>query len=102
MELLLEYNYPGNIRELEHIMEHAFVRCRGNTIHPEHLPEELRRTDLIEKVMEEEDPLRGLERETILRTLNETDWKLQASAKRLKIGRTTLWRKMKEFGIEKR
>ena len=102
MELLMDYNYPGNIRELEHIMEHAFVRCRGNTIHPEHLPEELRRTDLIEKVMEEEDPLRGLERETILRTLNETDWKLQASAKRLKIGRTTLWRKMKEFGIEKR
>lgn len=102
LELLMDYNYPGNIRELEHIMEHAFVRCRGNTIHPEHLPEELRRTDLIEKVMEEEDPLRGLERETILRTLNETDWKLQASAKRLKIGRTTLWRKMKEFGIEKR
>lgn len=102
MELLMDYNYPGNIRELEHIMEHAFVRGRGKTIHPEQLPEELRRTDLIEKVMDEDEPLKGLERETIIRTLNETDWKLQASARRLKIGRTTLWRKMKEFNLEKK
>lgn len=102
MELLMDYNYPGNIRELEHIMEHAFVRGSGKTIHPEHLPEELRHADLIEKVMEEDEPLKGLERETIIRTLNENDWKLQASAKRLKIGRTTLWRKMREFSIEKK
>lgn len=102
MELLLDYNYPGNIRELEHILEHAFVRCRGKTIHPEHLPKELQRVDMIDRAMESEEPLKELERETILRALNEADWKLQACAGRLRISRTTLWRRMKELGIEKK
>ena len=102
MELLMEYNYPGNIRELEHIMEHAFVRCRGKTIHPEHLPQELQRVDIIDRAMESGEPLRELERETILRALDEADWKLQECARRLNISRTTLWRKMKDLGIEKR
>ncbi|MDH3974553.1 MAG: sigma 54-interacting transcriptional regulator [Deltaproteobacteria bacterium] len=102
MELLMDYNYPGNIRELEHVMEHAFVRCRGKTIHPEHLPKELQSSDLIDRAMDSDEPLKELERETIVRALNESDWKLQTCAKRLKISRTTLWRRMKDLGIEKK
>ena len=102
MELLMDYNYPGNIRELEHIMEHAFVRCQGKTIHPEHLPKELQSVDMIDRAMGSEEPLKELERETIIRALDESDWKLQSCAKRLKISRTTLWRKMKELSIEKK
>lgn len=101
MELFMEYNYPGNIRELEHIIEHAFVRCQGKTILPEHLPRELQNVDVIDKAMESDEPLKELERETILRALNEAGWKYQECAKRLKISRTTLWRKMKELDIQK-
>ncbi|MBE9536437.1 MAG: sigma 54-interacting transcriptional regulator [Proteobacteria bacterium] len=101
LELLMDYSYPGNIRELEHIIEHAFVRCRGKTITPEHLPKELQSVDMIGRAMDSEEPLKELERETILRALEESGWKLQACARRLKISRTTLWRKMKELGIEK-
>lgn len=101
MELLMEYHYPGNIRELEHIMEHAFVRCQGRTILPENLPRELQNVDIIDKAMDSEEPLKELEKETILRTLNETGWKSQEAARRLKISRTTLWRRMKELGIHK-
>jgi len=101
LELLMDYNYPGNIRELEHIIEHAFVRCRGRTITPEHLPRELQSVDMIGRAMDSDEPLKELEKETILRALDESGWKLQACARRLKISRTTLWRKMKELEIEK-
>jgi transcriptional regulator with PAS, ATPase and Fis domain len=101
LELLMDYNYPGNIRELENIMEHAFVRCHGRTITPDHLPRELQSVDMIDRAMDSEEPLKELERETIIRALDESGWKLQACAKRLKISRTTLWRKMKELEIEK-
>lgn len=101
MELLLEYSYPGNIRELEHIMEHAFVRCQGKTILPEHLPKEFKNIDVIDKAMESERPLKDLERETIIRALEETGGRHQDCAKRLKISRTTLWRRIKELNIEK-
>jgi len=102
MGLFLEYNFPGNVRELEHIIEHAFIRCKGNIIHPEHLPEELQSMDTIDKVLTSKKPLKALEKETILRILGETNWKYQDCAKRLGISRTTLWRKMKDLRIEKR
>ena len=101
MELLLEYNYPGNIRELEHIMEHAFVRCHGKTIHPEHLPRDLQSSDIIDMAIHSGAPLKALEKETITRALNESDWHLQDCAKKLHISRTTLWRKMKNLDIKK-
>jgi len=47
MELLLNHEWPGNIRELENTIEHAFVLCRDETIRPEHLP-----IDLVESVLE--------------------------------------------------
>ena len=100
MELLLEYNYPGNIRELEHIMEHAFVRCHGKTIHSEHLPRDLQSSDIIDMAIHSGAPLKALEKETITRTLNENDWRLQDCAKKLHISRTTLWRKMRDLDIK--
>ncbi len=42
MEVLLRHDFPGKVRELENIIEHAFVLCRGGTIGLEHLPGELR------------------------------------------------------------
>ncbi|OGP32407.1 MAG: hypothetical protein A2073_00215 [Deltaproteobacteria bacterium GWC2_42_11] len=103
METLLEYNYPGNIRELEHIIEHAFVRCSGDIILPEHFPKDIQKPlqDLVEKAIKTENPFEALEKETILRLLEESDWKLKNCADKLKISRTTLWRKMKQLGIDR-
>ncbi len=102
MELLMEYNYPGNIRELEHIIEHAFVRCQGKTINPENLPRDLQNNYIISNVMSQSEPLKALEKEMIVQALRETDWKYSECSRKLNISRTTLWRRMKEFNIEKR
>ena len=101
MELLMEYEYPGNIRELEHIIEHAFVRCQGNTISPEHLPKDLQAKAVVDRVLGTEEPLKSLEREMILKSLHETNWKYSDTARMLKMSRTTLWRRMKDLCIEK-
>lgn len=102
MERLMEYDYPGNIRELEHIIEHAFVRCSGKTLNPEHLPKDLQNNSIIGKVINNSEPLKALEKEMILKGLDETNWKYNECAKKLKMSRTTLWRRMKEFNIDKR
>src|SRR3989304_2685861 len=101
MELLMEYEYPGNIRELEHIIEHAFVRCQGNTVSPEHLPKDLQAKAAVERVLHTDEPLKSLEREMILKSLHETKWKYNETARMLKMSRTTLWRRMKDLRIEK-
>lgn len=106
MELLMEYDFPGNIRELEHAIEHAFVRCSDKTINPEHLPMDVlkdsRNKEMINKIAYNTEPLKALEREIILRVLNETSWKYQECAAKLNISRTTLWRRMKNLNIKKK
>ena len=44
----MEHDYPGNVRELENIIEHAFVLCRGSMIEPHHLPSSIRDEATIE------------------------------------------------------
>lgn len=102
MEILLNYDYPGNIRELENILEHAFICCPGNTILPEHLPRDLfgeAKNRWMERLIQEGGTLEAMEREYIQRTLQETGGRLQEAARRLGISRTTLWRKIRLYGI---
>lgn len=101
MEILMEYRYPGNIRELEHIIEHAFVRCSGRTINPEHLANDIRNKDLISMVINDPEPLKAMEREIIYRVLKEANWRYLDVAKKLGMSRVTLWRRMKDLNIEK-
>ena len=103
MESLIKYNYPGNIRELENIIEHAFIRCNGNTIFPHHLPDDFfhDETDFIENILKSKNPLDALERKLILKVLDETNWAYQDAASRLGISRATLWRKIKTLAIRK-
>lgn len=100
MDYLMEYDYPGNIRELEHIIEYAIIRCHGSTINPEHLPKEIQNRSIIDKIINKPDPLRELERELIYRLLRETNQNHQECAKRLNMSRTTFWRKLKSLNIE--
>ncbi len=97
LEILVDYTYPGNVRELENIIEHAFVKCQGGSIEKQHLPLDLisARDDIVTQALRESNPLAALERELVQRVLEESDGKPQLAAQRLGISRTTLWRKLK-------
>ncbi|HLF85799.1 MAG TPA: sigma 54-interacting transcriptional regulator [Nitrospiria bacterium] len=103
MEILMNYDYPGNIRELENIIEHALILCQGNTILPEHLPGDIVHPEnlVVDAALEEEEPLKAIERELFVKVLEQTGWNHKKASDRLKISRTTLWRKIKALGIEK-
>lgn len=107
MDILLNYSYPGNIRELENIIEHAMVLCTGPTIQVEHLPMDVRTFRTVQGQAPQpskreglaEDPLKYSEREVILKILRQTGWNYQETARLLGKSRVTLWRKMRELGI---
>jgi PAS domain S-box-containing protein len=104
MEILLNYNYPGNVRELENILEHALIICREDIIQPRDLPEYLQNHRTVGKA---DSPTRiavahnykNKEREKILQALRDNNWHRQKTARALRVDRTTLWRKMRQFGI---
>ena len=95
MGLLINYAYPGNVRELENIIEHAFILCKGTHIQKEHLPSNLyeQKTPTGEKKS-----IQKLEEEHIINTLQKCGTNLTKAAKELGIHRTTLWRKLKRLG----
>ncbi|RUA00836.1 MAG: sigma-54-dependent Fis family transcriptional regulator, partial [Deltaproteobacteria bacterium] len=90
-DVFMQYNWPGNIRELEHALEHAAILCRGNTITIDHLPAELKRAAI--------EPDAGDERRLILHALEETRWNKTEAAHLLGISRQSLYRKIKVFKI---
>jgi len=98
MALLMGYDFPGNIRELENIIEHAFVLCRGGLIRPNHLPDHFRPEDKAEAAPARD--LDELEARFILEALRRNGWNRQATARELGMHKTTLWRKIKQLGIE--
>lgn len=105
---LMAYNWPGNIRELENVIERAIILSKGLVISPEDLPEFLRN---IEQEMKEEvlnlnnlklkDALRNPEKDLIIKALNSVGWNRSEAAKTLGINRTTLYKKMNLFGLLK-
>ena len=108
MKILLNYDYPGNVRELQNILEHALIVCQENIIELEHLPLSLQNRflpgsdDQVEKKKNLQIPLQRTderERDTILKTLRNHSWHRAKTAKALGIDRTTLWRKIKVFDI---
>ena len=90
-DVFMQYNWPGNIRELEHALEHAAILCRGNTITIDHLPAELKKAAI--------EPDAGDERRLILHALEETRWNKTEAAHLLGISRQSLYRKIKVFKI---
>jgi len=104
MEILLNHDYPGNVRELENIIEHALIICQGKTIERRHLPLALQR-DIVhpESAQEEavnlENEIQSSEKNMILSALKKYNWSRSKTAQALNINRTTLWRKMKKYTI---
>jgi PAS domain S-box-containing protein len=96
LSILRKYSFPGNVRELENAIEHAFVLCRGNEILPEHLPESiLKESSAINEISNNGKH----EKEVILESLTRNQGNKSRTAVELGIHRSTLWRKMKSFGI---
>jgi len=105
--LLANYHYPGNVRELENIIEHAVVMAEGNEITDRDLPEFMLRNRLLlpgpnsdNGTQEELELLSEVEKLHISRMLSRTNFNYTETSKRLGISRSTLWRKIKEYGIE--
>jgi PAS domain S-box-containing protein len=103
MQILMNYEYPENIQELESVIAHAVIVCQGDRILPEHLPRNLVKLDddFLKIAVRSKDPLRMMKRQVLLKMLNEDGWNFKKVADRLKWSRTTLWRKIKELGIER-
>jgi PAS domain S-box-containing protein len=106
MEILLNYRYPGNVRELENILEHALILCQEKTIQLRHLPEYLQIRHTTRKppakISFRPKPLHASdaeERENIISVLQQHNGHRTRTAKALGMERTTLWRKIKKYGI---
>jgi PAS domain S-box-containing protein len=97
----MNYSWPGNIRELEHVMEHAFVLCHGPVITLDHLPLEIRddgTTGGVEKSVrisvQESQPQEPNGSQEILNALNKAHWNKTKAARLLGISRRTIYRKI--------
>jgi PAS domain S-box-containing protein len=100
LSFLMAHDYPGNIRELENIIEHAFVLCAEGRIEPRHLPEGYNaRIPPAKKRREMNDAVRAMEAQTIREALRRNGDNRLAAARELGIHKSTLFRKMKILGI---
>jgi DNA-binding NtrC family response regulator len=112
MDRFMKYHWPGNIRELQNVLEQALVLCRSRVIESVELPdralsaEERQKATSVEGPVIEEAPLdewvKEQEREYIIRRLKAFRGKVGLAAKSCGVGVRTIRRKMRLYGIEKR
>lgn len=101
-KMLMNYIWPGNVRELENAIEHAMVLAPGKILETPHFPPEIRHMqDNGAPPVPSEDLSLSSEEENLRRTLASVKWNVSKAAGLLGMHRTTLWRKMREFGIER-
>src|ERR1700682_5898076 len=101
MRRLIAYDWPGNVRELENAIERAVALGSGPILHVGDLPSSLQ-YPTTERAPEKDEilPLEELERRAILRTLRETGGDKLSAARMLGIGKTTMYRKLKQYHME--
>jgi PAS domain S-box-containing protein len=100
MARLMEYEYPGNVRELENIIEQAFVLCQGGLIELHHLPTELRPIGSASYAGPGPMSLQSMEKLLIYDALRRHKGNRTKASRQLGINQSTLYRKMKSLQIE--
>ena len=101
LEMLMSHKFPGNIRELENIIEHAFVLCSEGNIGVSHLPGHLtdRITHSPPDLGVQDNPLQSAEIHAIETALKRNDYNRNKTARDLGIHKSTLFRKIKKLGL---
>lgn len=99
-QILNSYSYPGNVRELENIIERAVALTDGEEIKSTDLPRDLQKLEFDTLAGGGLHSLAEIERRYIAKVLERTGYNKKLTAKILDIPRTTLWRKLKTFGFE--
>ena len=97
LNVLMSHNYPGNIRELDNMIEHGCVLCQGGMIRTENLPDWIHQPT---ETLGADLSLEEVEKQFIISVLKKNDWNRLATANDLKIHKTTLFRKIKKLGIQ--
>jgi len=99
---LMLYEYPGNIRELENIVQRILIHCGGEVVEPQHLVADLRDTAavVVRDNRQNWPSLNEHEKQYILEVLDEVEGNKSSAAKILGIDRVSLWRKIKRYGLE--
>lgn len=104
MATLMRYHYPGNIRELENIIEYGFILCPGGQIQTAHLPESLSEDNITTPSLtlagSRRMTLAELEKQAILLALERNSWKKMKTCRELGISKDTLRRKLRSYGLE--
>jgi len=106
LKLLMNYSWPGNVRQLESIIERAYILCEGNLIDVDHIPDEVHQGSIKGTPNEIDIPEGGIdfntiEKELIKKALNKAEGKISMAAKLLNMSYDKLWfkiKKMKERG----
>lgn len=105
LNILMRYDYPGNIRELENIIEYAFILCDGGFIQPEHLPEPFYThgapspTTTSEPQTAASQTLEEIEKQAIFISLEKNKWRRMDTCRELGISKDTLRRKIERYGL---
>jgi two-component system response regulator HydG len=117
LDRLRQHDWPGNVQEMEHVIERAVVHCRGSRIETSHLsfaPREVamtpaplmlrsngraQRAHAQVSIQPLKEALEGPEKQLILQALEALNWNRQETARVLDINRTTLYKKMKKYGL---
>ncbi len=97
MALLVRYDWPGNVRELENVIERAVVITKHNIIQLEDLPSNIQSFQESKGIKPE--TLKEVEREHILHTLEQNKWNISKTSEVLGIDRSTLYKKIRQYGL---
>jgi len=99
LSCLMSHDYPGNVRELENLIERAFILCRSAQIEREHLPDPVCHQVSAVGLATQVGSFKQMESSFLMSALRRHDWNRTETAKALGIHKTTLFRKIKALGL---
>ncbi|MHB2148003.1 sigma-54-dependent transcriptional regulator [Calditrichota bacterium LG25] len=101
MKILQDYSWPGNVRELENVLERAVILCDGNQIKEDDLPGDIKNLAPAPLLSDSNLKLEEVERQHILRVLQETNGNKTRAARLLGISKKSLYFKLRKYHLEK-